>query len=106
MELNRKLREIAAIEGMNKLASDWRVAFRFADLAARWEFDDDDHTKERFRKYVGKMAHIVSRALNTDVHILYGTTSPFGFGFKIYGIEVYAWFKVEDGGFVVKYKLM
>lgn len=107
MELNKRLRQMAAIEAMERITNDFDFVMKFATLATRWEFDDFDyHTEENFRRYVGRMAKLVSMELNTNVHILYGTHFPFGFAFKIYDIPIYMNFEVRGGGFYTPYRLL
>ena len=107
MELNVSLREIAAVRAMESLAESYEFGLKFSGLAAGWMFDDfDNHTEENFRRYVGRMAKLVSIELKTRVHILYGTPYPFGFGFKIYGIPIYMNFKKDGGRLTIDYKLL
>jgi hypothetical protein len=107
MELNVSLRKIAAVEAMERITNDVYFVMRFAELAAKWEYDDfDRHTEENFRRYVGRMAKLVSIELNTRVHIIYGTHYPFGFAFEIYGVQIYINFEVRGGGFYTPYRLL
>ena len=88
MLLTESLREIAAIQALERISKDCVLGLDFARIWSDW---DDEGYDADVRPYIYRMRRLMEQALETNIKVLYG-------------VAFSVTYKVVNGGFYITYK--